>query len=98
MWSLVVMIGVTIIRREVDWRFPGAPLLLGRASITLAVQALYVFALAIGPATAVWSIINSTALFSTGLSSIILREHPTRRELVVVCGIIVLMVARILYR
>ena len=96
-WTLFVMIGVMVIRRQMVWILPRIPLLLGRAGITLAVQALYVFALAIGPVTAVWPIINSTALFSTVLSSIILREHPARREVVAITGIIILTLARMFY-
>lgn len=96
-WSLMVTIVVMIVQRAVVWTSPGASVLLGRAGITLAVQALYVFALATGPVTAVWPLINSTALFSTGLSSITFREHPSRREIAAICGIMLLMLTRMLY-
>ena len=96
-WSLVVLMGSAAVSRRVVWASPGVPLLIGRAVVTLGVQALYVLALAIGPATAVWPIIDSTALFSTAFSAILLHEHPSRREVAAVLGIVILTLARMLY-
>lgn len=97
-WSLAVMIGAFGIRKGVIWTSPGVLLLLGRAGITLAVQALYILALVEGPITAIWPIINSTALFATVFSSAFFREHPTGRELMAILGITGLTVARMFYR
>lgn len=97
-WSLIVMIGAFITRNGLIWTSPGVLLLLGRAGITLAVQALYIVALAKGPITAVWPIINSTALFATVFSSAFFQEHPTGRELIAILGVTGLTVARMFYK
>lgn len=97
-WTLLVTLGSVLIQGKPSWTSPGTALLIGWAGITLAVQALYVLALATGPTTAVWPIINSTALFSTVFSAVLLHERPTRHELAAICGIVALTLARMFCR
>ncbi len=96
-WSLIVMAGILLIKRKFVWTTPKAELLMVRAGVTLGVQGLYVLALTKGPPVAIWPLINSTALFSVGLSSLVFREHPGGYELLAILIITFLTVGRIFY-
>lgn len=96
-WTLGITIGLMAVRGTPRWVSPGKLVVVGRSVITLAVQGLYVLALAAGPTMAVWPIINSTALFATVFSAFLLHERPTRYEAIAVCGIVALTLGRMLW-
>lgn len=96
-WTLVVTLSSMAMYGKPRWISPGRSIVVCRGAVTLAVQSLYVLALAAGPTMAVWPIINSTALFATVFSAVLLHERPTRYEVIAVCGIVALTLTRMFW-
>ncbi|MDA8451892.1 EamA family transporter [Acidovorax sp. NCPPB 3859] len=67
-----------------------------RALLTVATQVTFIYAITSAASAVAWPILNTTGLMAMALSSLLLREKPSRLEFLVILAITLLAVVRYL--